>query len=175
MRWCGLLLACDTLELQADYSRYSGAHISASLTLPLARWAAVLHKAGCCTLQGSSAADSAPLHAPSASQRPQHNLAAAAAQQQQQQQQHLPATAWRAWRELPLNAACSQVTHQTADVPLPMARSMGKGLILKVAAYMRPKCHALLLDDSINSPTTVRLNIYQVCGGGTLGAALAPG
>ncbi len=28
MRWCGLLLACDTLEVQADYSRYSGTHIS---------------------------------------------------------------------------------------------------------------------------------------------------
>jgi hypothetical protein len=41
---------------------------------------------------------------------------------------------------------------------------MGKGLILKVAAYMRPKCHALLLDDAINLPTTVRLNIYQVRG-----------
>lgn len=37
MRWCGLLMACDTLELQADYSRYSGTHISTSLTLPLAR------------------------------------------------------------------------------------------------------------------------------------------
>jgi hypothetical protein len=34
-------------------------------------------------------------------------------------------------------------------------------LVAKVAAYLRPKCHALLLDATINSPTTVRLNIYQ--------------
>ena len=34
--------------------------------------------------------------------------------------------------------------------------------MLKLAQYMRPKCHALLLDGGINSETTVRLNIYQV-------------
>lgn len=34
--------------------------------------------------------------------------------------------------------------------------------MLKLAQYMRPKCHALLLDGSINCDTTVRLNIYQV-------------
>jgi hypothetical protein len=27
---------------------------------------------------------------------------------------------------------------------------------------MRPKCHALLLDDTINGGDTVRLNIFQV-------------
>lgn len=32
---------------------------------------------------------------------------------------------------------------------------------LQVAQYMRPKCHALLLDLNISSPPTVRLNIYQ--------------
>lgn len=31
----------------------------------------------------------------------------------------------------------------------------------QVAQYMRPKCHALLLDCDLNSPTTVRLNVYQ--------------
>jgi hypothetical protein len=76
-RWCGLLIHTETLELSADYSRYSGQHISTSLTLPLGR-------------------------------RP------------------------------------------------------GQVLMGKVLQYMRPKCHALLLDDTINGPTTVRLNIFQV-------------
>ena len=37
----------------------------------------------------------------------------------------------------------------------------GQQLILKLAQYMRPKCHALLLDSGINSDVTVRLNLYQ--------------
>ena len=35
-------------------------------------------------------------------------------------------------------------------------------LAAKLRAYLRPKCHPLLLDGSINSPATVRLNVYQV-------------
>lgn len=79
IRWCGLLINASTLELLADYSRYSGQHIAASLTLPL-------------------------------------------------------------------------------------ARTPGRQLPTKLAGYMRPKCHALLLDTGINAPATVRLNIYQVSG-----------
>lgn len=36
------------------------------------------------------------------------------------------------------------------------------GLRAQALTYMRPKMHALLLDSTINSPSTVRLNIYQV-------------
>ena len=35
-------------------------------------------------------------------------------------------------------------------------------LAAKLRTYLRPKCHPLLLDGSINSPATVRLNVYQV-------------
>jgi hypothetical protein len=85
VRWCGLLIHSDTLELLADYSRYSGQQISSSLTLSLGR-------------------------------RP------------------------------------------------------GAALVGKVLQYMRPKCHALLLDDTINSGDIVRLNIFQVGGrGGSVG------
>lgn len=41
-------------------------------------------------------------------------------------------------------------------------RAAGRQLLLKLCQYMRPKCHALLLDCSLNSPDTARLNIYQV-------------
>jgi hypothetical protein len=37
VRWCGLLIHSDSLELLADYSRYAGQHISSSLTLALGR------------------------------------------------------------------------------------------------------------------------------------------
>lgn len=38
----------------------------------------------------------------------------------------------------------------------------------RMAAYMRPKCHALLLDAAINSPLSAHTNVYQVT---RLGAA----
>jgi hypothetical protein len=38
----------------------------------------------------------------------------------------------------------------------------GRLLCSKLLSYMRPKMHGLLLDTSINSPATVRLNIHQV-------------
>lgn len=38
----------------------------------------------------------------------------------------------------------------------------GKALVAKLCAHLRPKCHHLLLDTSINSPATVRLNLYQM-------------
>lgn len=31
--WCGLLVNCASLELQADYTRYSGHHLSTALVL----------------------------------------------------------------------------------------------------------------------------------------------
>ena len=39
----------------------------------------------------------------------------------------------------------------------------GQQLPSKLCHYLRPKCHPLLLDATINSSSTVRLNIYQVC------------
>lgn len=76
VRWCGLLINSANLEVMADYSRYSGQHVSTSLTL-------------------------------NATGRP------------------------------------------------------GATLTNKVLSYMRPKMHALLLDATINSAVTLRLNIYQ--------------
>ena len=42
------------------------------------------------------------------------------------------------------------------------ARRPGHLLKRRLAAFLRPKCHPILLDTAINSRTTVRLNIYQV-------------
>lgn len=76
IKWCGLLLNVDTLEIQGDYTRYHGEHISTALTVPL-------------------------------------------------------------------------------------QRSPGAALGIKLCHYLRPKIHPLLLDPCINSPTTIRVNIYQ--------------
>lgn len=35
MPWCGLLLDVASLDLQADYTRYAGAPLASSLTIPL--------------------------------------------------------------------------------------------------------------------------------------------
>ncbi len=37
MPWCGLLLNTASLDLQADYTRYAGAHLASSLTIPLTK------------------------------------------------------------------------------------------------------------------------------------------
>lgn len=76
IKWCGLLVNVHNLEIQGDYTRYVGEHISTTLTLPL-------------------------------------------------------------------------------------GRQPGAALGQKLCHYLRPKIHPLLLDASINSPTTIRLNIYQ--------------
>ncbi|KAL4423217.1 hypothetical protein ABPG77_000009 [Micractinium sp. CCAP 211/92] len=76
VKWCGLLINVATLELQGDYTRYAGEHVSTALTLPL-------------------------------------------------------------------------------------RRQPGLQLAARLCHYLRPKIHPLLLDATINSPQTVRLNIYQ--------------
>jgi telomerase reverse transcriptase len=48
-----------------------------------------------------------------------------------------------------------------ASLTLPLAKRPGATLAQKLCAYLRPKIHPLLLDPVINSPTTVRLNVYQ--------------
>ncbi|AQL06523.1 Telomerase reverse transcriptase catalytic subunit variant [Zea mays] len=73
--WSGLLINCETLEIQADYTRYLDIHISSTIT--------------------------AKMH------------------------------------------------------------SSAKYLESKLCHYMRPKCHPIFFDSVINSPGTVRLNIYQ--------------
>ena len=42
------------------------------------------------------------------------------------------------------------------------ARRPGQLLKRRLAGFLRPKCHPVLLDTVLNSRTTVRLNIYQV-------------
>ncbi len=42
------------------------------------------------------------------------------------------------------------------------ARRPGQLLKRRLAGFLRPKCHPILLDTAINSRSTVRLNIFQV-------------
>ena len=37
LKWCGLLINVRTLELQGDYTRYAGAQLASSLTVPLTK------------------------------------------------------------------------------------------------------------------------------------------
>eukprot|EP00890_Picochlorum_soloecismus_P001725 jgi/Picsp_1/2553/NSC_00784-R1_telomerase reverse transcriptase len=76
IKWCGLLVNTQNLELRADYTRYSGEHMGASINIPI-------------------------------------------------------------------------------------QRNPGLSLGSKLCHYLRPKITPLLLDQEINSPTTVRINIYQ--------------
>ena len=64
---------------------------------------------------------------------------------------------------LPVQAyhACIIVVNQTTTVKA-SRQGAGSQLAQKLCAHLRPKCHPLLLDASINSPATVRLNLYQV-------------
>lgn len=43
-----------------------------------------------------------------------------------------------------------------------VVQEAGRALVGKLCAHVRPKCHPLLLDTSINSPATVRLNLFQI-------------
>lgn len=50
-------------------------------------------------------------------------------------------------------------------LPSPLA---GRQLPVRLMLFMRPKCHPLLLDATINSTLTARVNIFQArpsCGG----------
>mmetsp|Transcript_43236 Transcript_43236/g.112063 ORF Transcript_43236/g.112063 Transcript_43236/m.112063 type:complete len:190 (-) Transcript_43236:432-1001(-) len=44
---------------------------------------------------------------------------------------------------------------------LPLHARPAAKLLSRLALYVRPKCHPLLLDTRLNSPATVRVNIYQ--------------
>ncbi|GMH42417.1 hypothetical protein BSKO_10336 [Bryopsis sp. KO-2023] len=49
----------------------------------------------------------------------------------------------------------------TLSVPL-WRSNPGRRLLTRLCMHVRIKCHPLLLDSTINSPTTVRVNIYQM-------------
>lgn len=76
VKWCGLLVDSQTLELRADYTRYCGEHIGSSLNIPI-------------------------------------------------------------------------------------SRKPGATLSSKLCHYIRPKIIPVLLDQEINSPLTIRINVYQ--------------
>ena len=44
LKWCGLLINVRTMELQADYTRYAGAKLSASLTISLTKVAPMIDR-----------------------------------------------------------------------------------------------------------------------------------
>ena len=52
--------------------------------------------------------------------------------------------------------------HIATSLTLPLRKRPGAALGVRLCQYLRPKIHPLLLDATINSPHTVRLNIYQV-------------
>lgn len=54
--------------------------------------------------------------------------------------------------------------HIATSLTLPLRKKPGAQLAVRLCQYLRPKVHPLLLDSTINSPQTVRLNVYQVCG-----------
>lgn len=109
VQWCGLLVNSATLELQADYTRYTGQHLAGALGLNAQR---VRSRAG----------------------RRMSKLI------------------------VKVGFPCAQCTANEAPSP----QAPGKVLAAKLRAYLRPKCHPVLLDGTINTPMTVRLNIYQV-------------
>lgn len=76
VKWCGLLIDTSTLEMRADYTRYAGEHMGASLNVPA-------------------------------------------------------------------------------------QRNPGSALSSKLCHYIRPKLIPVLLDEEINSPLTIRINVYQ--------------
>lgn len=74
-----------------------------------------------------------------------------------------------AFTSRPLCCACVQAdytryagVHLAASLTLPLGARPGAGLVSRLPMYLRPKCARILLDPSITSSTTLRLNIYQV-------------
>lgn len=156
IKWCGLLINAATLEIQADYTRYSGQHIATSLTLPTGRNTGTPHCRCvlCDFLQPEFAAD-AFLRAMSGSSLPrcQHCL-------------HLFACscsgALASEPRRPVSRHICTLSAPNSGVVSALCLHAGARLRTKLPIYLRPKCHALLLDTTINTPATVRLNVYQV-------------
>eukprot|EP00897_Mesotaenium_endlicherianum_P010077 jgi/Mesen1/9098/ME000058S08593 len=51
--------------------------------------------------------------------------------------------------------------HIASSLTVARARHPGANLAAKLCQFLRPKCHALLYDPTLNSPATVRVNAYQ--------------
>ncbi|KNA21576.1 hypothetical protein SOVF_041310 isoform B [Spinacia oleracea] len=51
--------------------------------------------------------------------------------------------------------------HLSSTLTVNWQHRPGRQLKTKLCAYMRPKCHSIFFDSSINSPATIRLNVYQ--------------
>ncbi|XP_021744999.1 telomerase reverse transcriptase-like isoform X2 [Chenopodium quinoa] len=51
--------------------------------------------------------------------------------------------------------------HMSSTLTVSWQHRPGRQLKAKLRAYMRPKCHPIFYDTSINSPATIRLNVYQ--------------
>jgi hypothetical protein len=80
------------------------------------------------------------------------------------------------WCGLLLHPATLEVTadytryagsHISTALCLSRTRRAAGGLAGRVAGWVAPKAHPLLLGAGLNSPATVRLNIYQVGGSGS--------
>ena len=160
MKWCGLLVNCQTLELQADYTRYMGTRLADSMALPLhqvrSHWCSCSTEAWCVPgLQSWPLPKSS--HFGAVTMQPSCCSRAVLSEQQAWMSQSptpevSPVCPFHAAPLLPSQHVCP------AAVQPP-----GQQLPSKLCHYLRPKCHPLLLDATINSSSTVRLNIYQVC------------
>ncbi|KAK6140447.1 hypothetical protein DH2020_025808 [Rehmannia glutinosa] len=53
-------------------------------------------------------------------------------------------------------------SHLRSTLTVSCLGKVGRQLKAKLRCYLRPKCHPIFYDSSINSPGVVRLNIYQV-------------
>lgn len=51
--------------------------------------------------------------------------------------------------------------HLSSTLTVSWQHRPGRQLKAKLRAYMRPKCHPIFYDTLINSPATIRLNVYQ--------------
>uniref|UniRef100_A0A803LJI9 Telomerase reverse transcriptase n=1 Tax=Chenopodium quinoa TaxID=63459 RepID=A0A803LJI9_CHEQI len=51
--------------------------------------------------------------------------------------------------------------HMSSTLTVSWQHRPGRQLKAKLRAYMRPKCNPIFYDTSINSPATIRLNVYQ--------------
>ncbi|XP_074309417.1 telomerase reverse transcriptase isoform X3 [Silene latifolia] len=51
--------------------------------------------------------------------------------------------------------------HLSSTLTVNWQRNPGRKLKRKLCAYMRPKCHPIFFDATINSPATIKLNVYQ--------------
>lgn len=192
---CGILVNADSLEVQADYSRYAGTHIKASMSVPLADRPGRGGRPACrcdsgdgvaassrCSVnlsrRGRLASSSMQLGQSVASYRhcvqssawsisskshycrPSQGLVQVSWTMTYAHVPHLHVCHSAVCTSNRIYATCS--SHPRHLARLRVLPNAGRQLMYKLAQYTRPKMHALLLDTSLNSSSTVRLNIFQV-------------